>query len=70
MIGMFFNLLVFKYCDYFVWIYLLFLNKFISDYFICIKYCECKKKVRIFLNFYSWNFMEFVEGFLEVVFGF
>lgn len=51
MIGMFFNLLVFKYCDYFVWIYLLFLNKFISDYFICIKYCECKKKSKNIFKF-------------------
>lgn len=51
MIGMFFNLLVFKYCDYFVWIYLLFLNNFISDYFTCIKDCECKKKSKNIFKF-------------------
>lgn len=44
MIGMPSNLLVLKYCDYFVWIHLLSLNKFTSDYFTCTKYCECKKK--------------------------
>lgn len=44
MIGMPSNLLVLKYCDYFVWIQLLSLNKFTSDYFTCTKYCECKKK--------------------------
>lgn len=70
MIGMPSNLLVLRYCDYFVWIHLLSLNKFTSDYFTCTKYCECKKKVRIFLNSYSRNSTEPAEGFPEAVFGF
>lgn len=51
MIGMPSNLLVLKYCDYFVWIHLLSLNKFTSDYFTCTKYCECKKKSKNFPKF-------------------
>lgn len=71
MIGMPSNLLVLKYCDYFVWIHLLSLNKFTSDYFTCTKDCECKKKkVRIFLNSYSRNSTEPAEGFPKAVFGF
>lgn len=71
MIGMPSNLLVLKYCDYFVWIHLLSLNKFTSEVILhALSIVNVKKKVRIFLNSYSRNSTEPAEGFPEAVFGF